>query len=355
MAKGKRTNRPTSIGKPGTGGQPRTTQVASAAAASPTKQSANGNGNGMPELPKRANGTASASATVRPAARPVARQQPPRRRYERKAWWQTQWATIGAFVSVVLVIVLFVVLANRSNGGSPTDGQVVSPQVLAQITSVSPQVSATVGTGDLQNPLTAVSPKVEVLKDASGKPKIVYIGADFCPYCAAERWSVIVAMSRFGTFSNLHYMSSSGSDSYPNTPTFTFHKSAYTSQYITFEGVEYQDRNGNPLQTLTSEQQQLMAKYDAPPYVSQQSAGGIPFMTFGNQYLTFGAGYSPDSLANKSQTDIAKALSDSNAATTKGIVGNANYLTAVVCRVINDSAPACKVAPIPSIEQQLPK
>ncbi|MGZ3639758.1 MAG: hypothetical protein ACXVCX_18160, partial [Ktedonobacterales bacterium] len=64
---------------------------------------------------------------------------------------------------------------------------------------------------------------------------------------------------------------------------------------------------------------------------------------------------SPKALENKSQADIAKALSDPNAATTKNIVGNANYLTAAVCKAINDSAPACKVAPIPSIEQQLPK
>lgn len=349
MAKGKRTNRPPSTGKPGTGGgQSRTAQVAPAA---PAKQSANGSGSEMPSLPKRVSSTASTSATARPAARPAARQQPPRRRYERKEWWQTRWATIGAFVSIALVVVLFIVLAKNSTGGLSTDGQAVSPEVLTQITSVSPEVSAAVGTGGLHNPLIQVKPRVEVLKDASGKAMVVYVGGDFCPYCAAERWSVIVALSRFGTFSNLHYMSSSGSDSFPNTPTFTFYKSTYTSQYVNFAGVESQDRSGNPLQQLTSEQQQLVNKFDAPPYTQ----GGIPFMTFGNQYLTSGAGYSPDVLKNKSQAEIAKALSDPNAATTKGIVGNANYLTAAVCQLINDSAPACKVAPIPSIEQQLPK
>lgn len=360
MAKGKRTTRPASTGKPGTGGgQTRPTQAGAAtqaAAASSARQS--GTGDEMPAPPKRTadtNGTAGTSATARPAARPVTRQQPPRRRYERKSWWQTRWATIGAFVSIALVIVLFVVLANKSAGGSSTDGQAVSPAVMQQITQVSPTVSAAVGTGGIQNPLTAASPKVEMLKDASGKPQIVYIGADFCPFCAAERWSVIVAMSRFGTFSNLHYMSSSGTDSSPNTPTFTFYKSTYTSQYINFQGVETKDRTGNPLQPLTSEQQQLLSKYDAPPYTTQDNAGAIPFIDFANQYLTFGAGFSPDVLANKSQADIATALSDPNATTTKNIVGNANYLTAAVCQVINNDAPACKVAPIPSIEQQLPK
>jgi hypothetical protein len=288
-------------------------------------------------------------------ARTTARQQPQRRRYEQKAWWQTSWAMVAAFVSVVLLIALFLVLAHNANGGSSTDGTLVSPVVLKQITQVSPTVSAAVGTGGLSNPVKAVSPQVAVLTGPSGKPQILYIGADFCPYCAAQRWSLIVAMSRFGTFSNLHYMTSSGSDAYPNTPTFSFYKSSYTSQYVDFVPVEYQDRTGNSLQTLTNEQQKLLSKYDAPPYTTQQNAGGIPFTDFGNQYLTVSAGYLPGSLANQSQDAIAKALSDPTAQSTRDIVGNANYLTAAVCRVIGDSAPACKVAPIPSIEQQLPK
>ena len=287
-------------------------------------------------------------------ARTTVRQQPPRRRYERKAWWQTSWATAAAVVSVVLIITLFFVLAHNANGGSSTDGTVVSPVVLKEITQVSPEVSAAVGTGGLNNPVKAVSPQVAVLKGPSGKPEILYIGADFCPYCAAQRWSLIVALSRFGTFSNLHYMTSSGSDSYPNTPTFSFYKSSYTSQYIDFVPVEYQDRNGNSLQTLTNEQQNLLAKYDAPPYTDQASTGGIPFVDFGDQYLTVSAGYLPSSLANQSQDAIAKALSDPAAKSTRDIVGNANYLTAAICRTIGDTAPACKIAPIPSIEQQLP-
>lgn len=306
----------------------------------------------MPALAKR---PASTGATSAGAARPVARQAPPRRRSGQQAWWQTRWGTIATFVSIALVVVLFFVMARNSGGGSSADGQAVPPEVLAQVTQVSPEVSAAVGTGGLSSPLMQVKPQVEVLKGQSGKPQIVYIGADYCPFCAAERWSVIVAMSRFGTFSNLHYTTSSSSDVYPDTATFSFYKSSYSSQYIDFVGVETQDRNQNPLQSPTSEQQALLAKYDAPPYVSQQSAGAIPFMTFGNQYLTSGAGYKPDVLTNKSQAAIAKALSDPNAASTKGIVGNANYLTAAVCQVINDSAPACKVAPIPTIEQQLPK
>ena len=36
-----------------------------------------------------------------------------------------------------------------------------------------------------------------------GLPAVVYVGAEFCPYCAVQRWALLVAFSRFGTFSNL--------------------------------------------------------------------------------------------------------------------------------------------------------
>ena len=42
-----------------------------------------------------------------------------------------------------------------------------------------------------------------VARDAAGKVEITYVGAEYCPYCAAERWAIAVALSRFGTFSNL--------------------------------------------------------------------------------------------------------------------------------------------------------
>ena len=38
---------------------------------------------------------------------------------------------------------------------------------------------------------------------ADGKPEVLYVGAEYCPFCAAERWPVVVALSRFGTWSGL--------------------------------------------------------------------------------------------------------------------------------------------------------
>ena len=110
---------------------------------------------------------------------------------------------------------------------------------------------------------------------SGGKPEMLYMGAEYCPYCAAERWSMIVALSRFGTFSGLSTVHSSTTDTPSNISTFTFHGSSYTSKYLTFTPVEMQTNildpstgNYTALQTPTTEQQALLTKYDAPPYVA---------------------------------------------------------------------------------------
>jgi len=54
---------------------------------------------------------------------------------------------------------------------------------------------------------------------SSGKPEALYIGAEFCPYCALQQWRLGVALSRFGAFSKLRTVHSSSIDLYPNTPT----------------------------------------------------------------------------------------------------------------------------------------
>ena len=68
---------------------------------------------------------------------------------------------------------------------------------------------------------------------ADGKPEVLYVGGEFCPFCAIERWSMIIAFSKFGTFSGLQYMLSSATDVNTNTPTFSRSPNAtYASRVI---------------------------------------------------------------------------------------------------------------------------
>ena len=81
---------------------------------------------------------------------------------------------------------------------------------------------------------------------SDGKPRIVYLGAEYCPYCATERWAMVNALSRFGTFKNLKITTSSATDVDANTPTFSFYGSTFTSPYIKFEPHRVGGQQGEP-------------------------------------------------------------------------------------------------------------
>jgi hypothetical protein len=271
------------------------------------------------------------------------------------------WAwVIAAVLVVAAVVTIFIYSSRQSSSTATTDRQPANPAVVNAITHVSPSVLKTVGVGSVQNPPTLLKNQPP-LTGPGGKPEVFYFGAEYCPYCAAQRWAVIVALSRFGTFSNLSQTTSSAIDVYPNTPTFSFYGSKYTSRYIDFVPVETTTNqpNGNngylPLQTPTAAELQIVNKYDAPPYTTAQ-AGSIPFMDIGNKYLEVGPGYLPDVLTGQSWQQIATSLSNPSSPTAKGILGTANYLTAAICTATNQQpASVCQAAPIPAIEQALNK
>ena len=146
--------------------------------------------------------------------------------------------------------------------------------------------------------LPTVVSGASILKDQDGKPIVTYVGAEYCPYCAAERWALAVALSRFGTFTNLSATHSASNDVYPNTQTLSFYGSSYSSPYVDFQPVEEatnQVVNGSyqTLQTPTAAQSALLTKYD--------SAGSIPFLDIANKYVVTGASYSPQVLQGLSR------------------------------------------------------
>jgi Domain of unknown function (DUF929) len=165
---------------------------------------------------------------------------------------------------------------------------------------------------------------------SGGKPEMLYIGAEYCPFCAAERWAMIVALSRFGTFSGLTYMESSSTDAFANTPTFSFRSASYASNYISFVSVEIQDRNHGTLQTPTPQEQSFMTSYD--------SGGSIPFVDIGNQtgnqYVTLNGGsqYQP-SVFSGNWTQIASQLNDPTTTVARAVDGAANYLITAICKI----------------------
>jgi thiol-disulfide isomerase/thioredoxin len=288
-----------------------------------------------------------AAARARNAA---ARAAADRRRSMQGGWLRRQWPMVAAVVTVLLLIAVFFAISRNGTSGSASIGSPVPASVMSKVTGVSQTTFEKVGKGTIANPFKATQGNPPVNKDKDGKPIFLYVGGDYCPYCAAERWSLMVALSRFGTFNNVSLMQSSSSDVYPNTSTFSFHGASYSSQYLDFQGMETANRDQQAQDKLNSDQQAIFDKYDAPPYIGSQYAGSIPFLSVGNQYIEISAGFIPDQMQGLTWQQIADKLNDPNNSVTQSIMANANYITAAICQVTdNKPANVCTAAPIPAI------
>jgi thiol-disulfide isomerase/thioredoxin len=256
--------------------------------------------------------------------------------------WLPAAATVGGIA--LLVVVFLAIRWVTSPPAPPPIDSTHAVTVISTITSLPLSDLEQVGMGSATNQLGPVSG--QQLNGPDGRPLVFYFGAEYCPYCAAERWPLIIALSRFGTFSGLTTTTSSSSDVYPNTPTFTFHGAGYSSQYLEFQAVETADRNMAALESPTQAQLALVNLYD--------TGGSIPFVDFGNRYVMSRATYFPDSIQGMSWQEIAGALQKPDSQQAKAILGSANLITAAICKITSDQpAAVCSGAAIQSIEAKL--
>jgi thiol-disulfide isomerase/thioredoxin len=225
-------------------------------------------------------------------------------------------------VVVAIVIVGAYALSTLQSPNDPYVGKPVSPKVFRMLFTAARSSYGTANTSLLSQ-----------LKNFNGqpytvgaKPIVVYIGADYCPYCAFQRWPIIIALLRFGNFTNLHYMLSSSTDVFASTPTFTFYQSSYSSKYIVFQSYEEQDRSQNPLQSAPS-------NYST---VFQQFGGSYPFLDIGNKYVVSGAFDYPTLLDGKNWTQIAQLLGGNNPVSNE-VIDSANVVTAAICKLTGGS------------------
>jgi thiol-disulfide isomerase/thioredoxin len=269
------------------------------------------------------------------------------------------WLFAGGIVVVVVAIIgTFIWLGNREK----TTPVAVSSNVYTSLTNIKPDLLSQVGTGGLDGSGSSLSSLLKAVKSApilkgpTGKPEVFYMGAEYCPYCAAQRWGMIVALNRFGSFPTAPTPLISAEDS---ISTFSFYKSSYQSKYIDFVSAEVQDNNQptpNQLQTLTADQAKLVSTYDAPPYTAADGAGSFPFISVGNQYVSAGAYYSPTVIEGKTHSDIVSEIDDPTTDISRDILGSANYLTAEICALTNNQpASVCGADPIPTIQGKLPQ
>jgi hypothetical protein len=219
--------------------------------------------------------------------------------------------------------------------------------LVSQIVNIPLSGRATVKAGEDTNPMVNIpaSYKATALT-LDGLPEIGFVGAEYCPYCALQRWSIIIGLSPFGTWSGLHVVRSSVYDSPANVPTFTFAYGAkFKSKYVAFYARELQNnvspsKTGPPYQTLQSLTNPL-----GTAFTSIDANQGYPFLDYGGKLAQVGSEASVanvDDLQNLSWSQVAAALSNHNSTIAKDILGGANYVTAATCVLTNDQpASAC--------------
>ena len=285
-------------------------------------------------------------------------------------------ATAGIFggIFVVLAVVVILVISLTSSTTTPKSQQTfyatqpAPTSLTGPITSVPTATFNAVGAGaGAASPTFLNVLKSQPLIKTNGKPTMFYVGAEYCPYCAATRWALVVALSRFGTFTGLQQTKSSAYDVYPSTNTLSFYKSTFSSPYLAFNTTEETTNecavaitNGQctqyvPLETPTKAVQALVNKFDNPPYVSSNQANGIPFVYLSN-FVQAGTAYLPSVIAGQTWSQIAAAIQNPGTTVGKTILGTANIYSAAICKMTGGKpGSVCTSSGVKAAEAVLPK
>ena len=179
---------------------------------------------------------------------------------------------------------------------------------------------------------------------SGGKPEILYVATEYCPYCVAQSWPLIIALSHFGQFSGLTLSRSPTFDGVAPVDGWTFYGSSYTSRYLAFAPVETYSNvlvspKDNPadrtsyrrLQSLTAAQQAAFRRLDV--------GGQTPFTDFGGRFSETGSAIIPAALAGLTWSQIAADLRRPASA---AVLYSASVLTAELCQLTgNRPATAC--------------
>jgi pimeloyl-ACP methyl ester carboxylesterase len=266
----------------------------------------------------------------------IAAERAARKRAEARRRILVAVASITAVLAVVVALVAVKLTSTPARlvaSESPA-----SSVVVRQVTTVPVAVLTRVNPGQEITPLQAVKTSGPPLR-IDGKPAIVFVSEESCPFCAAERWSLAVALSHFGIWSHLGTTTSSATDVYPDTATLSFRTAHYQSTELTLRTTELTDNAGRPLQAQTPLDTSLIGTFDVPPYVnSADQSGAVPFLDIDNRYVLAGAQYDPQILAGLSAAQISGQLSNPASPVATAIDGSAQVIVAAINQVLHDQA-----------------
>jgi hypothetical protein len=229
--------------------------------------------------------------------------------------------------------------------------------------------------GTLNNSV-GIKPTKVPLFVVNGKPSVLYVGSITCIWCAANRWSMALALSRFGNFTYLFAGYSSLNDgdaptlywapAHYGSTSVTF-GSFYNSNYINFLPIEESApiTGGFSLQPLSAIQQNVnqtgnLAYMDEVKYIiALNSFAGTPYSVWGNYVAAgadaraFGNSSQSMSLLNMTHQQLLQQIARPSSQLAWTEYAGADYYVAMICKSINNAAPVCGLSAIKTIESAL--
>jgi hypothetical protein len=234
---------------------------------------------------------------------------------------------VGVVAAVAIVVGVIVAIAGGSSG---------PPRKPALISAVNQLGSVPVSV------LVDASTKVTALNYAqaaqggpltsAGKPEVLFIGAEFCPICGAERWPMTLALMKFGTFTNLKQTHSAVADG--NVGTWSYEGATYSSPYLVFKPYElYTNQpSGGYYKTLDTLPQ------DASTIWKDNLGSNLtfPFIDFGGKEVLETAQFNPSSIYNHSFATILGAVGANDNTIGASIDSSAAVFTKYLCGLTNN-------------------
>ncbi|MGH7667830.1 MAG: DUF929 family protein [Candidatus Dormibacteria bacterium] len=246
------------------------------------------------------------------------------------------WGLIGGVIGVVAAFIIVVVVVESIGSLSQDTSVQPAPSSLVNaLTHFPVKELDAVGKGSVDNPPVNIPSSYKPARlTAHGLPEVAFVGAEYCPYCALQRWSLVIALSRFGTWSKLHLIRSSVYDSPANIPSFTFAYGAkYTSSHLVFLGREYQsnvsiNHDGAPYRRFQSLPRLIATAF------SNIGSAGYPFLDYGGKLASVGSetqSGNVEAMQNLSWDQVLHQLHNTKSTIAQEVLGGANYDAAAIC------------------------
>ena len=253
-----------------------------------------------------------------------------------------RYVAFGVIImAIALLGTLVLVRDNYSPPSSPTTEtfNAAPSSLVSAVAAVPPAVYDAVGVSSPDSPVTPLRSTTKggdapmwmaTVNGGAPEPVVFFYGAEFAPYAAAERWPLVLALSRFGTFDRLGLVQSSTTTAFADISTFTFYKAYYSSKYVILEPVErYSSLNPTGAKYLNLQTPDVRQRAAVSGYAS--SATTFPLLDVANRWVLNGAAFSPGVLMGLSQDEIAGDLSSVASPLTQAVISAANEITASIC------------------------